>query len=73
MFLTPRTVATTNRYVANGPEDRHPSFKPGTGLDMGTGILRYSTATPEKVQPVGKAAVQKARAIAKVAKASKKR
>lgn len=68
MFLTPRTVQSTNRYVQNGPADKAPNFKPGTGLDMGSAVLRYSTVTPEKVAPVGKAAVQKARAIAKAAK-----
>ena len=48
MFLHPKSVASTNRYVENGPEDRSPSFKhdfPGR-VDFGGGILRYSTTSP---------------------------
>jgi hypothetical protein len=48
VFLPPKTVANTNRFVENGPEDRAPSFKWDFAgrVDTGGGILRYSTTTP---------------------------
>jgi hypothetical protein len=47
MLLHPKTVANTNRYVENGPEDRAPSFKWDFAgrVDIGGGILRYSTTS----------------------------
>lgn len=47
MFLHPKTVANTNRYVENGPEDRSPSFKHDFAgrVETGGGILRYSTTS----------------------------
>jgi hypothetical protein len=47
VFLHPKRVAATNRYVENGPEDRSPSFKYDFAgrVEAGGGILRYSTTT----------------------------
>lgn len=51
MFLSPALSRATNRYVAEGPEDRNPTFRrtaPGL-VEVNGAILRYSTtsATPE--------------------------
>ncbi|MFC7979496.1 hypothetical protein ACFUT3_30215 [Streptomyces cinereoruber] len=50
MFLPPKVVANTNRYVENGPEDRSPSFKHDfpSRVDFSGGILRYSTTSAPK-------------------------
>lgn len=45
MFLAPRLVASTVRYVKNGPEDRAPSFKANTGATVNGAILRYSSTS----------------------------
>ncbi|MFE0648561.1 hypothetical protein ACFVZH_08255 [Streptomyces sp. NPDC059534] len=56
MFLPSKVVASTNRYVENGPEGRDPSFKRDfpSRLDFSGGILRYSTtgAAPVPAKPV---------------------
>ncbi|MDL5204971.1 hypothetical protein [Streptomyces sp. ALI-76-A] len=53
MYLSLKTVAATNRYVENGPEDRNPSFKHDFRgrVEHRGGILRYSTTSPVKVLP----------------------
>ncbi|MFJ5997529.1 hypothetical protein [Streptomyces sp. NPDC092370] len=63
-MLHPKTVAATNRYVENGPEDRNPSFKHDFRgrVEFSGGILRYSTTTPT---PKGAAA----KAMARIAQA----
>jgi hypothetical protein len=64
VFLHPKTVAATNRYVENGPEDRSPSFKHDFAgrVEAKGGILRYSTTTPaQKGQKKGRAASAMAR------------
>ncbi len=60
MFLHPKAVANTNRYVENGPEGRNPSFKHGFRgrVEFSGGILRYSTTSPT---PKGAAAEAMAR------------
>ena len=60
MYLSPKTVAATNRYVENGPEDRNPSFKHDFRgrVEHRGGILRYSTTSPA---PKGVAAAAMAR------------
>jgi hypothetical protein len=60
MFLHPKAVANTNRYVENAPEDRNPVFKHDFRgrVEFVGGILRYSTTTPT---PKGAAAVAMAR------------
>jgi hypothetical protein len=70
-FLPPKLVASTNRYVENGPEDRSPSFKhdfPGR-VEFAGGILRYSTTSAAVKGRAGgvkhAAAVAALRAIAK--------
>lgn len=67
MFLHPKSVAATNRYVENGPEDRSPSFKWDYAgrVDVAGGILRYSTTSPApKVAKKGRAASAMARIAA---------
>lgn len=68
MFLHPKLVAATNRYVENGPEDRAPSFKHDFAgrVDLGGGILRYSTTSkaPENAPQKGNAALAMARIAA---------
>lgn len=68
MFLHPKMVAATNRYVENGPVDRAPSFKHDFAgrVETGGGILRYSTTskTPEKTPVKGNAASAMARIAA---------
>lgn len=72
MFLHPKFVANSNRYVENGPEDRNPSFKHGFAgrSEVAGGILRYSTTSPAPVKPVvdfpATAAAQHMARIAKV-------
>jgi hypothetical protein len=64
VFLHPKTVAATNRYVENGPEDRSPSFKYDFAgrVESGGGILRYSTTSPApKAVKKGRAASVMAR------------
>lgn len=46
MFLHPKVVATPNRYVQNGPEDRAPAFRANVGPTVNGAILRYSTTGP---------------------------
>ncbi|MFD9368523.1 hypothetical protein ACFWA6_12550 [Streptomyces sp. NPDC060020] len=45
MFLPPKLVASTNRYVENGPEGRTPSFKADTGPSVNGATLRYSSTS----------------------------
>jgi hypothetical protein len=68
VFLHPKTVAATNRYVENGPEDRSPSFKHDFAgrVEAGGGILRYSTTSPAP-KPVKKS--RAASAMARIARA----
>jgi len=63
VFLPPKTVAATNRYVENGPEDRNPVFKHDFRgrVDFSGGILRYSTTTPAPAKKKGNAASVMAR------------
>lgn len=69
MFLHPNFVASTNRYVAAGPEDRAPVFKHGPNLPtVGGSFLRYSTTSPAPEKP--KAPSQAAKAMARIAAAS---
>lgn len=65
MFLSPKDVAASNRYVENSPEDREPVFKHGFAarLDVAGGILRYSTTTTPPTENRKKAA----RAMARIA------
>jgi hypothetical protein len=64
VYLHPKAVANTNRYVENGPEDRNPSFKHDFRGRVGFsgGILRYSTTSPApKDEKKGRAASAMAR------------
>jgi hypothetical protein len=49
VFLSDRLVASTNRYVKNGPADTLPVFRRKvTGLvEVRGSILRYSSTSPE--------------------------
>lgn len=49
IFLPPALTAAANRYVANSPAERNPSFRKvefAGAVVISGGILRYSTTTP---------------------------
>lgn len=68
MFLPPKLVAGTNRYVENGPEDRPPAFKANVGPAVNGSTLRYSTASDPSLEAEFRRDVAR-NAMARIAKA----
>ncbi len=72
MFLHPKAVANTNRYVENSPENRNPVFKHDFRgrVEFSEGILRYSTTSaPVDPSPVPVNRGQALAAMARIASA----